>query len=71
MDDELNILPISSHIDKIQPVEAGQIINKKAAKELDSLQKDLAEKEIIGALLGTAKTLDQGKVIMSLVEVLM
>ena len=71
MDDELNILPISSHIDKIQPVEAGQIINKKAAKELDSLQKDLAEKEIIGALLSTAKTLDQGKVIMSLVEVLM
>ena len=34
MDDELNILPISSHLDSIQPVEAGQIINKKAAKEL-------------------------------------
>ena len=32
MDDELNILPISSHLEKIEAVDAGQIMNKKAVK---------------------------------------
>lgn len=32
MDDELNILPISDHINNIQPVEEGTIINKKAVQ---------------------------------------
>lgn len=30
MDDELNILPISDHINDIKPIETGAIINKKA-----------------------------------------
>lgn len=34
MDDELNILPISDHINSIQPVDEGTIINKKAVQEL-------------------------------------
>jgi hypothetical protein len=34
MDDELNILPISEHINDIQPVREDQIINKKANQEL-------------------------------------
>ena len=30
MDDELNILPISDHINEVKPVEEGAIVNKKA-----------------------------------------
>ena len=30
MDDELNILPISDHINEVKPVEEGMMINKKA-----------------------------------------
>lgn len=71
MDDELNVLKTtSSYIDEIKPVESGQIINKKAQEELETLKKDLNEKEVIGNLLQIAKTLDQAKVIMSLVDVL-
>lgn len=43
MDDELNILPISSHIESIEPLQENQlIINAKAEKELESLKKDLS-----------------------------
>ena len=38
---------------------------------MDSLKSDLSNRDIIGALVGTSKTLDQAKVIMSMVEVLM
>lgn len=46
------------------------LINRKAQEELAVLQKNLAEKEIIGRLISIAKTLDQAKVIMSIVDVL-
>ena len=72
MDDELNVLKTtSSYIDEIKPVQSGQAINKKAEEELQALKKDLSEKEVVGSLLQTAKTLDQAKVIMSLVDVLL
>ena len=72
MDDELNVLKTtSSYIDEIRPVQSGQAINKKAEEELQALKKDLSEKEVVGSLLQTAKTLDQAKVIMSLVDVLL
>lgn len=34
MDDELNILPISDHINEIKPIDEKTIINKKAMEEL-------------------------------------
>jgi len=34
MDDELNILPISEHINSIEPVDPNTVINKKAVEEL-------------------------------------
>ena len=38
--------------------------------ELNALKKSLESKEIIGKLIGTAKTIDQAKIIMALVDVL-
>lgn len=71
MDDELNILNISQQsIDNIQPVDEKTIINTKAQDELFSLKKGLENKEIIGKLINTSKTIDQAKIIMALVDVL-
>lgn len=70
MDDELNILPISDHINNIKSVDDKNIIDRKAHDELNMLKKSLENKEVIGKLIGVAKTIDQAKVIMSMVDVL-
>jgi N-acetyltransferase 10 len=70
MDDELNILPISEHINDIKPVDEKGIVDRKAQEELAGLKKSLEGKEIIGKLISTTKTLDQAKIVMSLVDVL-
>jgi N-acetyltransferase 10 len=70
MDDELNILPISDHINNIEPVDVTNLISRKVADELEGLKKSLAAKEVVGHLLAKAKTLDQAKVIMTLLDVL-
>ena len=70
MDDQLNILPISEHINSIEPVDPSTVINRKAVVELEGLKKSLSTKEVIGELLAKAKTLDQAKVIMTLIDVL-
>jgi len=70
MDDELNILPISDHINNIKPVDEKNIIDRKAQDELVSLKKSLESKEVIGKLIATSRTIDQAKIIMALVDVL-
>lgn len=72
MDDELNILPISSHINDIKPIEeADSLLNKKVDKELESLKHSLKDKEVVGNLVQKAKTLDQAKVVMSILDTLL
>lgn len=66
-DDELNILPISSHIRSIQ-----KIVNAPAKtpqqKELEELKSSLEGTEMIGALIGKTKTLDQAKALLVFIE---
>lgn len=44
MDDELNILPISEHVNDIKPIDERTGINRKALEELESLKKGLETK---------------------------
>lgn len=70
MDDELNILSISSLSKDIKPATEGESIDAKAAKELKDLKESLKENKLLGPLVTLAKTLDQAKAIMSLFEAL-
>eukprot|EP00743_Colponemidia_sp_Colp-15_P004675 GILK01005037.1.p1 GENE.GILK01005037.1~~GILK01005037.1.p1 ORF type:complete len:1046 (-),score=256.41 GILK01005037.1:107-3244(-) len=78
MDDELNILPISSHSRNIVPVslpgaedgaEAGaDVYLTPAEKELKDLKISLKDTQPVGSLVSAAKTLDQAKAVMVFVE---
>jgi len=58
MDDELNILPISSSIENIKPVVAESSLDSKMLSELEQLKESLKSNQIVGSLVGIAKTLD-------------
>jgi len=58
MDDELNILPISSLIENIKPVVAESSLDSKMLSELEQLKESLKSNQIVGPLVGIAKTLD-------------
>jgi hypothetical protein len=60
MDDELNILPISTHVRDIQAVgaESGPPAE---STDLADLKHSLADTEPAGPLIGCCKTLDQAK----------
>lgn len=75
IDDELNILPITSHIRAIKPVNVpDQEMNEKGdyvsaqEKELKSLQVDLRETQPVGALVECARTLDQAKAVLNFLD---
>eukprot|EP00455_Lapot_gusevi_P052205 TRINITY_DN7925_c0_g3_i3.p1 TRINITY_DN7925_c0_g3~~TRINITY_DN7925_c0_g3_i3.p1 ORF type:complete len:1056 (+),score=346.16 TRINITY_DN7925_c0_g3_i3:76-3243(+) len=80
VDDELNILPLSSHVRNIQPVvvptiitedgeeKTSDVIISPSAQELSKLQLDMASTMPIGALLQTCKTLDQAKAVLTFVD---
>lgn len=57
MDDELNILPISSSIENIKPVVAESSLDAKMLTELEQLKESLKNNKLL-ALVGIAKTLD-------------
>ena len=67
MDDELNILPISSSINEIAPINSNQI-DEKITKELQDLKVQLESNSLLGPLIKIAKTLDQAKALMVFVE---
>ena len=83
MDDELNILPISSHINDIKAIsnedvvdvflsfnqiESENIYISEHDKELNNLKLSLKDKAPIGNLVSLCKTLDQAKCVMAMVE---
>lgn len=68
MDDELNILPISSAINEIVPQKAEQSIDYKSKQQLKELQESMKDNVLIGPLLQISKTLDQAKAVMMFVE---
>jgi len=69
VDDELNILPISTHardLEKISKAEKLQIGAKQ--QELKELKESLVEHQPIGALCALTKTLDQAKAVLTFME---
>ena len=75
MDDELNILPTSTHVRHIQPVPtnpdgtpAVPSPNAAAAAELKDLTESLREVQPAGALVGKCRTLDQARAVVSFLD---
>ncbi|XP_039122229.1 LOW QUALITY PROTEIN: RNA cytidine acetyltransferase 1-like [Dioscorea cayenensis subsp. rotundata] len=70
MDDELNILPISSHIRSIQPVtvmEDSEGLSEKERK-LKTLKEQFHEDLPVGPLIGKCCTMDQGKAVITFLD---
>ncbi|XP_066383402.1 RNA cytidine acetyltransferase 1-like isoform X1 [Miscanthus floridulus] len=70
MDDELNILPISSHMKFIQPVtnnEDSEGLSKRE-RELKDLKDQFREDFPVGPLIGKCCTLDQGKAVINFLD---
>ena len=74
MDDEMNILPISSHIKQIESVKKDVDISQENVflserdKELGSLKTQMKDKAPIRQLIEMCKTLDQAKCVMAMVD---
>ncbi len=74
MDDEMNILPISSHIKQIESVKKEvdisqeNVFQSERDKELCTLKSQMKDKAPIGQLLELCKTLDQAKCVMAMVD---
>lgn len=75
MDDELNVLPTSSHIREIKPVPTNpdgslaiETEGMVASAELKELQDSLNDVQPAGALVSRCKTLDQAKAVVSFLD---
>ena len=75
MDDELNVLPTSSHIRSIKPVPTNpdgslaiETEGMAASAELKELQASLEDVQPAGALVSRCKSLDQGKAVVSFLD---
>ncbi|XP_060184187.1 RNA cytidine acetyltransferase 1-like [Lycium barbarum] len=70
MDDELNILPISSHMKKITavPVKEDSEGLSEAERELRNLKEQLNEDFPVGPLIRKCCTLDQGKAVITFLD---
>ena len=78
IDDELNILPITSHIKELKEVQLPGLDEEeksienlyltKEQKELKDLKLQLKETKPIGNLVGICRTLDQARTVMQIVD---
>ena len=72
VDDELNILPISSHIREITkiegPAESDDIFQTPEQKALQELQESMKDVKPVGSLVSAARTIDQANAIMTFVD---
>jgi N-acetyltransferase 10 len=68
LDDELNVLPISKHVRKLEALPPQDAIITQNEKELLALKESLRETQPIGCLIEGARTLDQAKAILTFVE---
>lgn len=57
VDDQLNVLPVSSHNLKIQPMQ--KLLSAEQQTELDTLKESLQDTQPISALVNCCKTIDQ------------
>ncbi len=70
MDDELNILPLSSHVRSLEPLSPGQEADADGAggRELRELRGTLAETQPAGPLLECCRSLDQAKAVVTFLD---
>ncbi|XP_014511738.1 RNA cytidine acetyltransferase 1 [Vigna radiata var. radiata] len=73
MDDELNVLPISSHIRSISPVPAKEDSEElsEAELELKNLKEQLNEDFPVGPLIRKCCTMDQGKAVVTFLDAIL
>ena len=67
MDDELNVLPISSHVQKLVAVD-GDTEAGGESEDLKELKQSLEGVDPSGALVSCCKTLDQGKAVVTFLD---
>lgn len=58
VDDQLTVLPISSHVLELTPV-SREDVTSETGKELDALKESLRDTQPVSALLNCCRTLDQ------------
>lgn len=68
LDDQLNVLPISSHARSITPLPASQTEQTREPAELTELKASMKEVQPAGPLLRIATTLDQAKALLTFVD---
>ena len=70
VDDELNVLPISSgkSVRPLPPPDPDDEGRTTARKELDGIKQSLANSQPVGSLVQIAKTVDQAKALLTFVE---
>ncbi|CAJ2676937.1 unnamed protein product [Trifolium pratense] len=73
MDDELNVLPISSHIRSITPVPVKEDSDglSEVDQELKKLKEELNEDLPVGPLIRKCCTLDQGKAVITFLDAIL
>ncbi|WJX23106.1 hypothetical protein P8452_12349 [Trifolium repens] len=73
MDDELNILPVSSHIRSITPVSVREDSEglSKAEQDLKNLKEQLDGDLPVGPLIRNCCTLDQGKAVVTFLDMIL
>ncbi|MGH0156896.1 UNVERIFIED_CONTAM: hypothetical protein FKN15_032558 [Acipenser sinensis] len=70
IDDQLNILPISSHIANIKPVPPKSQEDSLTPREVElkELKESLQDTQPVGVLVDSCKTLDQAKAVLKFIE---
>ncbi|KAK9165712.1 hypothetical protein Scep_000903 [Stephania cephalantha] len=73
MDDELNVLPISSHIESITPVPVDEESEglSEAQRDLKNLKEELIDAFPVGPLIKKCCTLDQGKAVTTFLDAIL
>ncbi|XP_076620661.1 RNA cytidine acetyltransferase l(1)G0020 [Colletes latitarsis] len=66
VDDQLNILPLSSHNLKIETVQKS--LSSEEQTELDTLKESLQDTQPISSLINCCKTVDQAKALLKFIE---
>ncbi|XP_054263495.1 RNA cytidine acetyltransferase [Macrosteles quadrilineatus] len=67
VDDQLTVLPISSHVLDLEPV-TREDVDTQSSQELATLKESLRDTQPVSALLNCCKTLDQGKAVLKFIE---
>lgn len=67
VDDQLQVLPLSSHNLQVNPVEKSDGITE-SETELTELKESLRDTQPVGVLINCCRTLDQGKALLKFIE---